>query len=87
VVSAFTYYNTNESLTHELDRGLLKTTADLLDIATKFVYGEYAVGAIFCMGKTQTDDARHERRKEERWMYPDRRRRGNYARPKENEVV
>lgn len=44
MVSAFTYNTTNEALAHKLGRGRPRTTADLLDIATKFVDGEDALG-------------------------------------------
>jgi hypothetical protein len=51
-MSAFTYGTMNEALIHELDSGRPKTTADLLDIATKFADGEDAMGVIFRKGKT-----------------------------------
>ncbi|WVZ75390.1 hypothetical protein U9M48_023446 [Paspalum notatum var. saurae] len=58
VVSAFTYGTFNEALIHELGRGWPRTTADLLDIATKFADGEDAVGAIFRKARPSRKDGK-----------------------------
>ena len=87
-MSAFTYGTSNEALVHELGRGRPKTTTDLLDIATKFVDGEDAVGTIFRKGKApcHTGEStsgvkknQHDRR--------DKRRRDGRPRRTENEVA
>lgn len=85
VVSAFTYGTTNEALVHELGRGQPRTTADLLDIATKFVDGENVVGAIFRKGKSPRDAGKPSCEKKERREHPDRRRRNH--RPRRDEEV
>jgi hypothetical protein len=45
----------NKAFVHELGRGIPKTTADLIEIATKSADGEDAVGAIFHKRKSPHD--------------------------------
>lgn len=86
VVSAFTYGTTNEALVHELGQGSSKTIVDLLNIATKFVDGEDAVGAIFCKGKSSCDTSEQSSEKE-RQEHPHKRRRNHRPRHDEGEVA
>jgi hypothetical protein len=72
-VSAFTYGTTNETLVHELGRGRPRTTADLLDIPTKFADWEDTVGAIFHKGKGSRDASEPNREQRECWEHPDKR--------------
>jgi hypothetical protein len=87
VVSAFTYGTTNEALIHELGRGRPRTTADLLDIATKFADWEDAVGAIFRKGKSPRDAGDPSGEKRERREHPDRRQRNHRPWRNEEEVT
>jgi hypothetical protein len=61
--------------------------ADLLDIATKFVYGEDTVGAISHKGKGPWDIDEPSGEKRECWEYPDKRRRNHRPRRDEEEVT
>jgi hypothetical protein len=78
VESDITYSTTNEALVHELGRGRPRTTADLLDIATKFDDGEDAVGAIFRKGKSSRDVGEPSGEKRERQEHHDRRQRNRH---------
>jgi hypothetical protein len=70
VVSAFTNGTTNEALIHEFGRGIPRTIANLLDIATKFADGEDMVGAIFRKGKSSRDTGKLSGEKREHWEHP-----------------
>jgi hypothetical protein len=87
VVNAFTYDTTNKALIHELDRGRPKTTANLLDIATKFVDGEDAVGAIFRKGKSPHNSSEASNVKKDRQEHPDKHRRNHRPQRDEGEVA
>lgn len=87
VVSAFIYGTTNEALVHKLGQGRLKSTADLLDIATKFVDKEDTVGAIFCKGHSPRDVGKASDVKKDRPEHPDKCKRNHHPRCDEGEVA
>jgi hypothetical protein len=47
VISTFELGTSCKTLVHELSRDQLKTTKELLDIATQHAFGEYVVEAVF----------------------------------------
>jgi hypothetical protein len=59
VIGAFLFGTTCESLVHKLGCKSLRTTKELLDIATSHVLGEEAVGVIFdrAKGKAKHDES------------------------------